>query len=403
VFRVEQAAELKTLERALRESAPELAEPRGEVSVARAAARQSRLWENPDLAVAWNTLPVGTTNPPDLARPYANIPNYALQVRYPFVVGKRGARVRAADARARASESELSARTRALALEVAAIASEVAASMLREQGLVRLREDANSDLAAARLRLEIKLGSALEVDRLALEAQRAEQQLLSARATRERALRECTVLVGLPCLPFADAAAARAFFARWLDGELASDRTLARRSDLQALRQLEQASNAEAELARATRLPDPTLSLGYTHDRFLVSGAQRNSFNLGVSVPLPLVDRGQARRAAALARAAALRQEQLLRRTTALAALDRLERELAAQRARQRQLSEQLVPNAAQIVSELEFAVRSRLAPISDLIQARRTLDELLLQESESYAGAFDTLLALAAQSGVEP
>jgi cobalt-zinc-cadmium efflux system outer membrane protein len=403
VFHLQDASDLSALERLLLRSAPALASARGDVAVSEAELRQSRLWDNPSVLASWSTIPVGTTNPPDLERPFAQVPNYAVQVSYPFLIGKREQRVRSASASARAAHSGLSARTRALALEVAAVVGGIAANMLREQGLSRLADDAHADLQAGRARLATKLGTALEVDRLVLEVQRTEQDLLTARVLRERGLRACTALTGLLCVSFADVAAARSFLERSFDWAPARDRSLSRRHDLRALDALERASLEEAALARASRRPDPTLLLGYTHDRFLVSGSHRNSLNLGVSMPLPLVDHGQAREAAARARARALRAERMLRRKASLAALEQLQHELEAQRARQRQLSHTLVPNATRVVEQLEHAVRERLAPLTDLIQARRTLDELLLEESDSYAAAFDTLLALSAQTGADP
>jgi outer membrane protein, heavy metal efflux system len=402
-FRAQDAHSLERIEQALLQTAPELAEARGTVEVARAEERQSRLWANPALSASWGTLPVGQTNPPDLARPYANVPNYSVELSYGLTAGKRGPRIRGSEARARASREELAARVRALALQLAAVVGEIASITLREHGLHALIEDARSDLEAARARLAATFGTQLEVQRLELEAGRAEQHLLDAQAQRERALRVCAVLVGVPCEPFDDVQGARAFFERWLGRAPEIDRSLAARSDLKALRELERASLEEAELARAGRFPDPQLSLGYMHDRFIVSGNQRNSLNFGVSVPLPLVDRGQARAAAAQSRAAALREEQQLRRSTAQAAIGQLQQELEAVRARQRQLSQTLLPKATEIVGELETAVKGRLTPLSDLIQARRTLDELLLQESDSYADAFHALLALTAQSGSAP
>ena len=80
-----------------------------------------------------------------------------------------------------------------------------------------------------------------------------------------------------------------------------------------------------------------------------------------------------------------------------------MRRQLEQQRARQREISEQVLPRARDIVDQLERAVESRLVPISDLLQARRTLDELLLEEADSYADAFAALLALIAETGESP
>jgi cobalt-zinc-cadmium efflux system outer membrane protein len=138
------------------------------------------------------------------------------------------------------------------------------------------------------------------------------------------------------------------------------------------------------------------------HDRFIISGNQRNSVNAGLVVSLPIFDWGQAREQAAERRADAARSERELRVQAAQSALAPLAAQLASERERQHDLSERLVPLARNIVDQLETAVEGRLVPLGDLIQARRTLDELLVQEADSYADAFHALLSLSEQSGGE-
>ena len=55
---------------------------------------------------------------------------------------------------------------------------------------------------------------------------------------------------------------------------------------------------------------------------------------------------------------------------------------------------------ARAVVDDLERAANSRLLPFTDVIQARRTLDELLIEEADSYSDAFQTAVDLMAETG---
>jgi cobalt-zinc-cadmium efflux system outer membrane protein len=67
-----------------------------------------------------------------------------------------------------------------------------------------------------------------------------------------------------------------------------------------------EAGAAEARLARAERIPTPTLNGGFKHER-LAAGESRSGFVAGVSLPLPLWDRRGG--AVEAARAEAARRE----------------------------------------------------------------------------------------------
>ena len=402
-FRARPGLSLEALEDWVGKFSPELVEGRGNVAVAQAERSQSRLFSNPTLSAAWGTLPVGATNPNGLARPYANVPNYSASLGYTIPVNKRGPRMRRADANLAAESATLLARRRSLAMQLSGVLAALAADTLRVNGVAGLTNDARRDLEVGESRLRASFAAPLDVDRLGLEVRRSEQRLASAQSDVSRDLADCAALLGMPCEPFASADEARTFLEEWLAGVPTALPSAEQRKDLVALRALSRASEAERELARAERLPDPTLGVGYMHDRFVISGNQRNSLNVSVTLPLPLFDHGQAHERAAESRRAALQEEHDLRYQAALATTPRLRRQLEEQRARQQRLSQDVLPRARDIVAQLERAVESRLVPVSDLLQARRTLDELLLEEADSYADAFSALLALLAETGESP
>jgi cobalt-zinc-cadmium efflux system outer membrane protein len=138
--------------------------------------------------------------------------------------------------------------------------------------------------------------------------------------------------------------------------------------------------------------------LGYLHDRFVISGNQMNSLNLGLSFPLPIFDHGQAMMAAARARQARFAAERRRRLAASEVRSQALRERVATQRARQHALSEQIIPRARTVLDEIERAAETRLVGLGDVLQARRTMSELLLEEADSYADAFDAYLELLAE-----
>jgi cobalt-zinc-cadmium efflux system outer membrane protein len=52
------------------------------------------------------------------------------------------------------------------------------------------------------------------------------------------------------------------------------------------------------------------------------------------------------------------------------------------------------------VLDDLQRAASGRLIPFTDVIQARRTLDELLVEEADSYSDSFQTSVDLIAEMG---
>ncbi len=392
------ALDLVTLERIISERTPAIEAANLEFELAAAERRQSRLLPNPELDVGWGTVPVGPLNPPGLAQPLAHVPNYSVGLSYTFPVGKRRPRMQRAQALVEASEASRGALTRALSLRFAGLLGQLAVATLRREGVRSLVDDAGRAVDVADKRLAGGFGTPLDLDRLRIDLSRSEQLLRSAESDLSAALAACSGLVALRCEAFASSAEARAFLARWIDRAALPTGALAERPDLQALAANERAAVAELRLARAQRLPDPTVRLGYLHDRFLVAGNQLNSLNLNVSIPLPIFDHGQAMAAAAQARQTHYAAERRRRIAASEVRSRALRERVAAQRARQHALSDEIIPRARAVLLEIERAAETRLVGLGDVLQTRRSMSELLLEEAHSYADAFDAYLELLAE-----
>ncbi|MDB4997751.1 MAG: outer rane efflux protein, partial [Myxococcaceae bacterium] len=62
---------------------------------------------------------------------------------------------------------------------------------------------------------------------------------------------------------------------------------------------------------------------------------------------------------------------------------------LRGQERRLDSLEQGILPRARSVIADLQRAVNNRLLPLTDLIQARRTLNELFIQEADTYSDLF--------------
>ncbi len=393
----------------VRDGSPEVRAAETDVDIAIAGERQSEQLGNPSLDLSWGTIPVGATNPRDLPSPLSAIPNYGVGLSYTVPIAKRGPTQLRATAARQATQATRDASLRYATLAFADVLGRLASTTLRRGGLVDLAADAGRAVELAELRVAAQLGSPLDVSRLRIERARSEDLLRGVDGELAALRASCAPWVGRPCAGFASPEAARAFLEAWLarasHGEDASRAdalmgTIDARPDLAALTFAEDAARADATLARRQALPDPTIRLGFVHDDFIVSGAQPNSVNLTVALPLPVFDAGQAAEQAAERRRVGLAAQRERLRDAARARVPMLLDTLDAQLARRRHITEETIPEARRVLADVTRAVDQRLLPLSDLLQSRRALSELLLEEADAYLAAYLALLGLYAERG---
>ncbi len=400
-FSPSRSTDLSALTQAVARHSPSTELDRLAVDAARADARQVRLWTNPTLDGSWGTIPLGTTNPPGLAR-WRQVPNYGVGLSYTFTLGKRGPRARMSDALVDAARANVVVGARAQALDLARTLGQMAVAELRVIGLKSQLEEQKAAISVAESRLATGFGTPLDVDRLRIERSRTEQQLIGNEGELRAAAATCAAAVGIPCQLFRDGDEARAFLTAWITRAREAKATPAERADVRALDAAGRAAVAEAEVAKAQRIPDPTVRLGYLYDTFVISGNQRQSLELSVSFPLPFFDSGQAARDAAEARR---RRSSSVRERLLQAARLRTEALRATLEARERShavIVTETLPRARAVVGDLEKAATARLISVTDVIQARRTLSDLLIDEAETHGDAFAVAVDLLAESGAD-
>ncbi len=293
-FTPSSATDLATAERIISDRSVDASAASLAVDLASADRHQAGLLPNPIFDFTWGTIPLGRSNPPNLANQFANVPNYNFGLSYTIPIGKVGPREDSADATLRGTEDQRDAVIRNDALQLLRVLGSLAVIELRSSGLTALRDDAKRDVDTARVRLKAGFGDELDIERLTVEVSRADQELASSESDKEQAIATCAALVGGTCDDFASEDDARAFLSAWIDRVPMTTPDLAEREDVRALDAFRDAAVADRSLAKAQAIPDPTVRLGYTYDRFVASGNQENSLSVTLSLPLPLFDRGQA-------------------------------------------------------------------------------------------------------------
>lgn len=280
-----------SLEQALseaREKSLDLRLAEADVGVARADLKAARLRSyNPEAGFS-----IGPSSNSD-----TTLTSYQLGVSQTLELGgKRGHRRAAAERRVEAAEARL-ARTRELvfgrvrrAFGLALVAEARVATALEADSVATLLR------SAAEERLRLGAGTQLEVNVAAAAAARERRARLEAERGLTSALLELGAAVGLPASdPVTPVGEVPRPPALALSEDSLVQLALERRADLAALGAEVAAAESEQRLARSLAWPDPTLG---------VSGGQEEDFRVlafGLTVPLPLWNRGQGAQAQATA------------------------------------------------------------------------------------------------------
>jgi len=381
---------------------PDLSQVRTRLGAAQADLRRSLVLPNPNLDLSWNTIPVGTSNPRGLDDPLTHVPNYAVSLSSLVEIAKRGPRQRAARNTFSAVELDAYELLRQHYFDLVDKLAEVAAAEVRVGALSDLAGDAGrlKDIQSERAKRGDAAG--LDVDRARLEEEKFVANLADERRKLAQALLECSRLVGVPCEPFAD----RDRVAGFLSERQAippATHDFDERPDLRSLTAQEESARASLELAHNKRIPDPTLRAGYVYDQFVAAGNQRNSFLVGVSVPLPVFDRGQGDAIEAASNVQVASRTRALLRAQAARDASQLASQAADVEKQRIVLHDRSIPLARSLVRTLDSAVQRGGASLQDLLLARRTLGELLLDSADLDLQAFQISSATARNGAAGP
>lgn len=392
------------LSQALIRRSPDLVAIRQQLTEATAERNRSQLLPNPQVTGSWATIPIGERNPADLG--FWQVPNYNLSVGQLFELGKRPYRQQAAKAALDAAKFNAGDLLRSVFFGVLDTFADQAEAVARRSILERLVQESGETLRLQRARADKGDVAAIEVDRLEVEHLRLQSTLTELEAQREAAIAACGRVAGIPCVGFDSADDARRFLRSTSETDRAArsdDEALHGRPDARAFGSLAEQASAQETLAKNRKIPDPTVSLGYQHDRFIVSGNQQNSLNLSISVPLPVFDRGQSD----AERARATRENALATRDAIhSAARETLSRERGRLAVLDRQLlslEKDAIPRAQAVVGRMEASARRGGASLQDVLLSRRALEELELDRIVAEAARYRSRLRIRRELGLLP
>jgi cobalt-zinc-cadmium efflux system outer membrane protein len=281
---------------------PDLGAARARVGQAQAESAASRLIPNPTLDASLSGIPVSSrVNNPR----FSGNAIWSVGLSQTVELGKRGPRSAAADLREQASRLDLRG---TLGERMAAARTAMADALhlaLRTATLEASLHDAERATELEKVRYEQKALSGMDYDRLLLELGTLEAEVTRSRSELEASLGSCAGLLGAPC-SLEEAAEEDLDRAIPLALAAGTDSALLNRPDLAGLTLESEASRRDAELARRRAIPDVTLRVGYNRDNSADVGEALDSFSVGLSLPLPVMDHGQHESTRALARASEL-------------------------------------------------------------------------------------------------
>ena len=383
---------------------PDVVAARARIAQAQAEVDRAERLPNPTLDVAWNTIPIGETNPAHLDQPLLNVPNYQVGLSTPIELGKRAPRKQATRYGRQAALLDAAEILRLAHLDLLSAIGQVATSEERIASLDEQVADAVRLTLLAHERVTHGDAAPLDEERAQLEEAKLRSLLAEEQHHLSEGLLACGRAAGVVCQPFLSVEKAHAFLDTHasLPDPAGLDQALEKRPDLQSLVAQEAAADSALRLARARRLPDPTIRVGYTRDQFLVSGSQENSLGISVSLPLPISERGQADAALALSARNMAQATRRLRREEAQRDLARRLDDFRALKVQQANMRQQYLPLARSLVDSLTATVKAGGAPLPELLLARRRLSELLADSSDLDRSVFEAALALRRLSGAE-
>jgi outer membrane protein, heavy metal efflux system len=387
------------------ERAPEVIDARTAAATAASDLRKTRTLPNPQLDFTWGTMPIGATNPNNLHDPWSNVPNYNVGISELIELGKRGPRTAAAAAQVEQAQAQALATLAARFFALLATIGDIAKSQARA-GVLNAQVHAGDDtLVLERARAAKGETATSDLERAELENMRLVAARDSARSDLENARGACALIVASACPAFPTAREARNYLRHGAAAVLPrtwSPEVERQRPDIAALDAALRAADEQATLARRHAIPDVTVRAGYTYDTFVASGNQRQSAALGVQVPLPIFDHGQADLDAAEAALTKARDTRTAIVESARATLETAARKRALLTGRIAQMTTAL-ETARSVRASMEGAAREGGTSQLDVLLAQRGHQDLLLARTDLDAEAYEDALKMREAAGEFP
>jgi cobalt-zinc-cadmium efflux system outer membrane protein len=393
----------------LRDRDPIVESAHAKVEAAYALGEQARVFPNPQLSITAGGFVLGQTNEsdgsPGSATPHLGLgqtTNYQVGLGELVELGKRGPRKHAADARVReAGETAVAALGDRLGDATTALGKLTYATAKRDVAAANL--DASKKLRDnEKIRLDNKDLSPLEFGRIELDTEELELQLGRAEAELTSATATCSAILAAACSPQGLDAQALDAGAPLPAALPATATAVESRPQRQAQKLEVEALGADASLATARKIPDPTIGIGYMLDNLTVAGNQHQQLLFSIGFPLPLFDRGDHDAAAARANARAIAAEDRAAVREAHGMVDALLAQHATLVTTLQRLEADSVPKSTQIIAQTRKAFDLGQARLADLLLVERAHRDLLLEVLDTRFDLFSVRAQLRQALGLD-
>jgi cobalt-zinc-cadmium efflux system outer membrane protein len=351
---------------------PQLAEAHALVEAAAGRAQQAGTLPNPELIAGAQRLP--------LDRGASNQREYIAGVAQPIPLGGRLGKAREAEL--------LEHEVRARGLEVTRrdlrkrVHSAFATALYQEEAFqAQSRIAEGFEKAVATTKARVDAGDAVPDDlaRTEMELARAKVELLRSKGMREHALIELKAALGDTRLEIVSLSGRLDATFEIPTLESISAQLSGQPEALRANASL-RASNARYDLAKAERIPDVRVEALYHR----LEAQKENTFDIGLSIPLPLFNRNQGRLREARAEAAAAEARA---RSTQLGLSVRLHEahsDLATALASSRALKSEILPRADTVLKAAEARYAAGDIGVGEVLPVRRDWAAVQLAYLES-------------------
>lgn len=363
-----------TLEQALEmaeQRQPEIAEAKALVEAAQGRARQAGAFPNPEAIAGAQQIPFGGVS---------NEREYVAGVAQSIPLSRRLSKARQAEL------LEREVRARGLEVKRRHIRKRVhgafATALYQEkayQAQNAIRQNAEKALAVTQARFEA--GDALREDlaRMEMELARAKVEAQRAESLHEQALVALTSAIGDANLLVKSLAGTldEAFDIPTLESLAAN---LSAQPEVALAEADVRARHARVDAAKAERIPDVKVELLYHR----LEASQANTFDLGLSLPLPFFSRNQGRLQEARAEATAAEARLRMTQNELAARLRQSYLQLTAALANRRAMKTEVLPRADTLLKAAEARYEAGDASLNEILPVRRDWAALQLGYLES-------------------
>lgn len=336
------------------------------VEASRAEVTDARVLPNPSIAADREEVFVSGEGEPE------NILRLSIPLN---LSGRRGRRVRAAEAGVAAARAERALGIELLVLDALDIYYDAAYARERAGVLHDGRDELAKLVDVVRARRSAGDVSGYDLDRLELELGAYDDAIADAETELAIARRRLGVLVGEPDRPF-DASAQLE-----LAGPPPRAAPPAQRGDVRAARL--RVTQVEAELAAARRAWVPSLLLSGGLKTTEAAGDRSTGYVAGLALELPIFDNGQADRARSAARRRERRAEARAALRAATLAVATAREEVARRQAQTTTYQETQVKRLPDLLRRALTSYREGDRPIVELLDAYRTARDIRLRHLE--------------------